>query len=392
MPQHRRRIITLNYLSFVCLGLISGAWGPSLPTLARQMDIGLDAAGGLISALSVGYLVGGLTAGPSMDAIGRRPVYLAALGMTATSLLAILGAPSLVLGLLLAFFLGLGQGSIDVAAHVVMGDATGEERGAALNRLHFFFGAGALIGPVLAGYGLNTLDSLWPAFGLIAALILLIASGMTLTPLPTRSPVHGSAASNARAVISDLTFWALAAFFFLYVGVEVGAGTWTFAFLREGLGSGITLASWATSGFYLALTAGRLAGSRLAGQRIPDKKLVLLGVGGAVVGAVLLWAGGALAAVPPFVIGVLLVGFCFGPVYPTTMGLAQRRYADAAGTIVGLLTAGASLGAITLPWFQGWLLAHGGLRWGVAATGAGVLALLAVGVAALQLITAKVEF
>ncbi len=381
MPQRYRRIVALNYLSFLSLGLISGVLGPSLPSLARRMDIGLGMAGGLISGLSVGYLIGGLVAGAVADAFGRRPVYLTGLGLTGISLLAILSAPSLAMGLLAAFFLGLGQGSIDVVVHVVTGDATLEDRGAALNRLHVFFGLGALIGPVWAGYGLKALDSLWPAFVPIAALTLLIAFGVALARLPAHSLTHETPASNARAIISSRTFWALAAFFFLYVGVEVGVGTWTFAFLSEKLGTGVTLASWATSGFYLALTAGRLAGSRLVGRRMADEKLVLLGVGGAVAGALLLWAAGVSAAIAPFVVAVLLMGFCFGPIYPTAMGVAQRRYAEAIGTTVGLITVGAGLGATSLPWFQGWLLARGGLLGGVGVTGVGMLALLVVGCA-----------
>jgi len=383
MPQHRQRIIVLSYLSFLTLGLGGSAIGPSLPTLARQVNVGLDAVGGLVSSLSVGYLIAGLMAGPLIDTVGRRPVYLAALGIQAFSLPAILGVHNLAMEMLAAFFLGLGQGGIDVVVHVVMGDTASQDRGASLNRLHVLFGVGALIGPALTGYGLNVLGSLWPAFGFIAALTLLIALGVALTPLPTHSLTHPSAASGVRTVVSDRAFWALGAFFFLYVGLEVGIGTWTFAFLSEGLGAEVTLASWAASGFYLALTGGRLLGSRLVGRRVTDEKVVLTGVGGGVVGGLLLVTGGALAAVPLLIVAVLVVGFCFGPIYPTTMGVAQRRYPGAAGTAVGLLTAGAGLGATSLSWIQGWLLARGGLPWGVAATGVGALALLAVAMAAI---------
>lgn len=395
MPHHRRRIITLNYLSFVSLGLAGGALGPSLPTLARQMDVGLDAAGGLVSSSSVGYLIGGLATGPLMDAVGRRPVYLTALAVAATSLLALLSVPNLTLGLLVGFALGLGQSSIDVSAHVVMGDAACEDRGAALNRLHFFFGAGALIGPILVGYGLTVLNSLWPAFGLITLLVLLIGLGMALTPLPTRSVTHNQAHSNARTVIGNRAFWLLAAFFLLYVGVEVGLGTWAFVFLREGLGTGVTLASWAASGFFLALTGGRLVGSRLVSRKIRDERLVLVGLGGACLGALLLWVGGATQIVPLLIVGVCTVGFCFGPVYPTAMGLAQRCYPQAVGTVVGLLTATAGVGAMSIPWLQGWLLTRRGLLWSTGATVAGTLGLLTVGTAGipqpLQQLTREVE-
>jgi MFS family permease len=119
------------------------------------------------------------------------------------------------------------------------------------------------------------------------------------------------------------------------------------------------------------------------GRRVADEKVVLIGVGGGVVGGLLLTTGGALSAAPLLIAAVLVVGFCFGPIYPTTMGVAQRRYPGAAGTAVGLLTAGAGLGATSLPWLQGRLLARGGLPWGVAATGVGALALLAVAMAAI---------
>ncbi|UCC62827.1 MAG: MFS transporter [Anaerolineae bacterium] len=383
MPQQRQRIIALNYASFAILGLGGSALGPSLPTLADQMGVSLDVAGGLISGLSVGYMLGGLTAGLIIDTLGRRLVYLAALGIQALSLLGIVAVPNLAVGLAVAFLLGLGQGSTDLAGHVVTGDVVGQERGAALNRLHLFFGAGALIGPVLIGYGLEALDSLWPAFGVFAALTLLTAFGVASARLPTQSAAHESIAANARAVVGSRTFWGLAAFFYLYVGLEVGLATWTFTFLSEALGTEVTLASWATSGFFLALTAGRLVGSRLAGRQVGDERLVLLGIGGGIGGAVLLWAAGALAAVPAFVAAVLLVGFCFGPVYPTTMGVAQRRYAATIGTAVGLLTVGGSLGATSFPWLQGRLLVRGGLLWSVAATGAGTAALLAVAAAAI---------
>lgn len=383
-PQHQRRIIILNYLSFASLGLMGGAFGPGLPTLARQMNVGLDIAGVLVSGNSVGYLIASLTAGPLMDSLGRRPVYLTALGLAAMSQLAFLGVPSLTFGLLVALFGGLGKGSMNVASHVVVGDAAPENRSAALNRLHVFFGAGALMGPTLTGYSLKSLDSLWLAFGLIAALTLLSAVGLTLTPLPSPAVTPKSAVSNVRAVIGNRRFWGLAAFFFLYVGVEVGVGTWTFAFLREGLDSGVTLASWAASGFFLALTGGRLAGSRLAGRQLADEKLVLLSLGGAVGGGLLLWAGGAAQTALLLVGGVLAVGFCFGPVFPTAMSVAQRRYAESAGTVVGLLTAMGSLGIVAIPWLQGWLLARRGLTWGAAVTATGAAALLTVASVAIR--------
>jgi len=383
MPRQHQRIITLNYTSFLTLGLIGSTIGPSLPTLARQMDVGLDAAGGLVSSLSVGYLIAGLTAGPIVDALGRRPVYLASLGIQTFSLLSILFAPSLAMGMLAFFLLGLGQGGIDIAVHVIIGDAAGQKRGAALNRVHIFFGLGGLVGPIVTGYGLKMLGNSWPSFASFSLLTLLILCGVILTPLPTRRQASQSAATNTKSVLARGTFWILALFFVLCVGVEVGIGTWIFAFLSKGLDAQITLASWSASGFYLAITAGRLAGSKFAGRQARDVKLVLIGLGGALGGLLLLWTGGMFSSVWLFIAGVLVVGFCFGPVYPTAMGLTQQRFPSAAGTAIGLITAGASLGAVSIPWLLGWLLTHNGLLWSVAAAGMFTLILLSVGVAAI---------
>jgi MFS family permease len=141
----------------------------------------------------------------------------------------------------------------------------------------------------------------------------------------------------------------------------------------------VTLASWAASGFYLALTLGRLIGARLVDRRVTAERMVLIGLSGAVAATALLWIGAEMAALTLFFACVVLVGLCFGPIYPTTMGLVQRRYPDAIGTAVGLITTGASVGAMFIPWFQGWLLTNQGLTWSIGVTIAGLALLWGVG-------------
>ncbi|MFZ5915730.1 MAG: MFS transporter [Chloroflexota bacterium] len=379
MPALRTRIVALSYASFVLLGLVGTAVGPSLPTLAHQMGVGLDTAGGLVSSLSMGYLFAGLIAGPLIDALGRRPIFLAALGLQALSLPAVLLAPRMALGMLAMFFLGLGQGSIDIAVHVVVGDTASQNRGAALNRVHFFFGLGGLAGPVLAGQSLSALGSLWPAFVSFLSLNLMLFLGVAMTPLSPGQQARPTTRARPTTLLRSRVFWLAVSFFVLYVGLEVGIGTWTFTFLNKGLHTTVTLASWAASGFYLALTLGRLTAARLVDRRVTGERMVLIGLSGAAAATALLWVGAEMSAITLFFAGVMLVGFCFGPIYPTAMGWVQRRYPDAIGTAVGLITTSASVGAMLMPLFQGWLLTNHGLSWSIGAALVGLVLLWGVG-------------
>jgi len=133
--------------------------------------------------------------------------------------------------------------------------------------------------------------------------------------------------------------------FFVYVGVEVGNGAWTFSHL-VGMGSSQALAGVTVSAYWGALTAGRLLMAGLS-PRFPTYPLVIASCALALLGAavyVALPVGlGALA-------GEVLLGLGLAGIFPLLMALTPARFGERRTPyLVGTMLASANLGAALLP-------------------------------------------
>lgn len=138
--------------------------------------------------------------------------------------------------------------------------------------------------------------------------------------------------------------------FFLYVGLEQSAGAWAYSFLTEARGVGVAASgTWVTL-YWGALTAGRVVFGLLAGRARLDAL-----VRGSLVAIA---AAAALIAFDPFraasPIGLALLGFACGPIFPSLIAATPRRFGAAhAANAVGFQVAAAALGQALIPWLVG---------------------------------------
>jgi fucose permease len=145
--------------------------------------------------------------------------------------------------------------------------------------------------------------------------------------------------------------------FAVYVALEVTIGQWAFTSLTEHRGLGDLAASIWVSAYWVALTAGRLW-LGLAGHRVPVHRLLRVAVAGALVAAVLLWAGGDAAPA-----GLLVAGLALSVVFPLLMLLTPERVgAERAAAAIGWQTASAGVGAAAGPAAAGIVLDATGIE------------------------------
>lgn len=102
---------------------------------------------------------------------------------------------------------------------------------------------------------------------------------------------------------------------------------------------------------------------------------------GALIGARV--AAGVLLVLSPgnaalTVVAVLLIGFCFGPIFPTALSIVTATFRRAPGTAASVVVAMGSLGGMLLPWIQGALLESRGPSSSVLLVAAGAVAMLAL--------------
>lgn len=341
------------YLSFIILGMTTAASGPSLLKLAEHTSSGLDRISLIFIFGSLGYLIGSYLGGRAYDRFSSHKLLSMTLLLIAIASVWIPNARSL--GLLLAamFLSGFASGIIDVGGNALLLWTHGEKSGPFLNGLHFFFGVGSLIAPlVLAQVLLQTGDIHWMYyFFAVVSLPLLI--WFWFLPEPHK-PVHVDDETNSSFPVTIVVLTLV--LFFLYVGLELGFGNWIYTYaLSLGLGTTVT-AAYLTSAFWGSFTFGRLLAVWISTRARP---IVIMAIDllGCILSTmiILLWKESILA----LWIGTVGLGISMASIFPTIILLAGERM-RITGTITGWFLVGSGAGSMLLPWLIGQIFARTG--------------------------------
>ena len=366
----------MAWTATLVIGMFSGALGPLLPQLATRLAVPVEAIGSMFTALFVGALTTQFTGGWLNERVGLRNMVLIGTGTLTLGMVGITVSPNLPLLLVSAALVGLGQGALDISTNVLVAAVFPKEKVvSAVNLLHFAFGAGAVLGPVLASAAMGEWGTPMPALHLAA----LIDLGTLI--IGTRLLLNPSAASpdedrGGRVLYSAPALWFLALLMFLYVGGEMGVGGWTTVYLTRTSPLVASSVALVVSGYWLALTVGRLAGAAL-GTYVSSGSLLMLSVLGSCLGTVFILVGRG--SVVLTVLGTLLVGVSYGPIFPTAVVMATELFRFAPSRAVSIVISLSSLGGMVLPPLQGILLGRVSPLasvWLVAAGSVGMLVML----------------
>lgn len=340
--------------AFVALGLSHASLGPTLMGLAAQVGTGLVQISFGLSARSAGYLTGSIVGGRLYDAVRGHPVLALMLTCIGIGLATLPVVSVLALLILLLFAIGVAEGALDVGVNTLVVWVHGRKVGPYMNALHFFFGLGAFLSPIIVARAVSLGGGIRATYWVLAALVLPVAIAVVRISSPTNA--SGQAPAGVRTGVQKpandrLLLTLLPLFFFLYVGVEGSFGSWIATYAQAtGLGDEET-AAYLTSAFWGALTLGRLLSVPLAVRFTPRQVLAFdLSSCFASVVVLLLWPGVPVATW----LGTAGAGFGMASVFPTTLSLAERHL-TITGTITSLFFAGASLGGMALPWIIGQL-------------------------------------
>jgi fucose permease len=360
----------LALTSFVVLGLPDGMLGPAWPAMRQTFgapiaDLGLILLVTTVGSVAVTAVVGRLIRRLGVPALLSAAGLCAVLGAAGFAL-----APGLWLVLSVAVLVGVAAGMMDGGLNTAIGLA-GRPR--LLNLLHAAYGVGTTIGPLLVTAAI-VIGSWRPAYAALAVFNLIMAAlwlrqrrretlSAATAPTPTdpatpADPVTPAAdprtpgspeesrdhpseswsrrRSSAAVIAGMLTF-------FVYTGVEVGAGQWEASYGRGHLGLSASAAGLATFGYWAALTGVRILLALLPRQ-LSLVGVVRWGSALAVVGAAAIWWGPNRAVA---LTGFVLLGAALAGVFPALIGLTparigRRRAQNAIAWQVGAAAAGGS--------------------------------------------------
>lgn len=337
------------FLAFIALGMTSAALGPTLPGLAEQTGTQLSGISFLFATRSLGFLAGSILAGRIFDRFPGHPIIMGALLLMSISLAVVPFLHQLWLLTAVMFLAGIVEPGVDVGSNTLLVWRFGQKVGPYMNSLHFFFGVGAFLSPIIIAQTMLVSEGgIQLAYWALALLMLPAALAFVRFPsLPIRqrdTAVHGSKANWFLVVL-------VAAFLFLYVGAEVAYGGWIYTYaITLGL-SNETVAAYLTSFFWGSLTLGRLLSIPLTAKLHP-KTLLSGALAGCLLSLVVLIAGQS--SVVALWAGTIGLGLSMSVIFPTTIALAEDTL-SLSGQMTSYFFIGASLGGMSIPWLIGQL-------------------------------------
>lgn len=335
----------LYSLAFVALGFGSGSLGPTLPALAAQTNAEMKQISNMFIARSFGTMIGSWMIGRFYDRIAGHPLLASSLLAVAMALALVPSAPQLPILLALSAFMGIALASVNVGGNALIVLVHGKHVRPFISLLHFAFGVGGYLAPMLVAQLERRADGLQLTYWLLALATVPVGLITFLSPSPSLRE-HRSLDSTARPPAPMIAIFVL--FAFLQIGAEATIMGWYFSYAVE---SGISkqAAAYLNSGFWAAFTVGRLATIWMS-VRVNAPSLIV-----ASLSISLLIAIGLLAftpAPPVLWFGAIGLGLAVAPIFPTVFGLAERMM-GLSGKITGFLLVGSSAGSMFWPWLTG---------------------------------------
>ena len=247
--------------------------------------------------------------------------------------------------------MGVAESVVSVGSNTSLVWTFRERSSPLINGLHFTFGIGAFLSPLIVAQLLPLGNGFQLAYWISGGYFILL--GMWTTQLgnsPTQPKIDKTTQNSTTTARADYILIALTGLFlFFYVGSEVSFGGWYYTYvLSQGFVSEAT-AAYMNSAFWFSFTIGRLISIWIA-VKVPQKKVLPVAVIGSLASISMLFlmpANTALLWISP-----IALGFFMAPIFPTAFSWTSQSL-HLSGKLTGILFLGDSTGAMILPWLVG---------------------------------------
>ncbi|MBN1206177.1 MAG: MFS transporter [Myxococcaceae bacterium] len=366
--QPRPVLLVLAYLAFVSLGLPDTVLGVAWPSLRETFSLPQALLGVPLAASATTYFLSGLLAGRLIRMAGIGSLLALSTALVAIGVAGYTLTPAFALFLFAAGLVGFGSGAVDSALNTYAAQNFGARH---MTWLHAAYSTGAALGPATLTALLARGASWRVGYAVIGTALAAMAVAFTLTrrqwvagspsspkldapgALGTESLNEASRPVSGWTALRHPRVWLQVAIFFIYTGIEVSAGQWSYTVLIEERGVDATTAgAWITL-YWASLLAGRIVLGFVV-ERVGTVRLLRLATGAAVVGALVFAAPGLPVGVGA--VGLALLGFALAPIFPGLMAETPRRVGEQTALhAIGFQVSAATAGVAFLPSVAGLL-------------------------------------
>ncbi|PIE80636.1 MAG: hypothetical protein CSA15_01670 [Candidatus Delongbacteria bacterium] len=346
----KNKVTNIYYILFILVGMMAGLLGPLIPYLSERANISIAKAGGFLSLFAIGSMTGAY--------LSDRILLLSKPSRAIAFLLLLFGlemglfyiSSAYAIYLLLSFLLGATQGVINSSGNSIMLKVWKEEAGPKITTLHFFYGVGNIIIPLLiVGSAIYLRNDSY-----IFLLLVLISLPLAFTLFYNQIPK--SKESEKDKILYDKRspyFLIFLSLFALYVGIELTIGGWitTYGILK---GTDKDTAKTLPSIFWGFLTLGRLLLIYVI-KVVPDRKILFSASILAIVSSSILLLDSTFG----IYLAPALIGLSVSVYFPTLYSYGSKFY-NLEGRNTGFIFISAGVGGVSMPYITGLFIEYFG--------------------------------
>lgn len=322
-------LLIVIYVVFISLGLPDSLFGVVWPVV--HDEFGIEVSFASLYSLIVGACTGGVSfiAGKVIRKFGTSKVTFVSIILTAVGLIGISFSPNIVVMMLFAVVLGYGAGAIDTGLNNFV---SLHYKAQHMNWLHCFWGVGVTLSPIIMSRFLTGEVGSWRSgYRVIAIMQLAIAvivafsfkkwKRIEVSEAPDESdekkaPDKGFVQIiKMRGVLISMTSIGL------YCAMEFLIGTWGATYLVNVFAVSPSEAAKWISIYYGGIMLGRFI-SGFVSMKLSDNMMIRAGVITAIIGVVVIM----LPVGKTSIVGFLLVGLGFGPIFPSIIHSIPSRF------------------------------------------------------------------
>ena len=322
-------VLVVIYIIFISLGLPDSLLGVVWPVV--HQEFGLHESFASVFSIIVGVGTGGVSfiAGTLLRKFGTAKVALVSILVTAMGLVGISLSPNVVVMIIFSIILGYGAGAIDTGLNNFV---SLHYKASHMNFLHCFWGLGVTISPLIMSAFLGDSEGSWRGGYRIVALLQLIIGAIALTAFrkweriekgteKTESEPEEKSEITLKDVLKIKAVLTSILSLGAYCGMEFLLGTWgaTYAVNVFNL-SPAHAAKW-VSLIYGGIMLGRFVAGFVS-MKLSDNKMIKSGALISLVGMIIL----ALPIGDASLFGFLVIGFGFGPIFPSVLHSVPSRF------------------------------------------------------------------
>jgi len=345
-------LLTLIYVAFISYGLAESPLGAAWPVIRTQMDVPVSYAGIITVLTGIGTVTATLNSDRLTRKFGAGQITAAAVFIIGVAMFGYSVSGSFWVLCLFALPYGLGTGSIDAALNNYVAL---HYKSRYMSWLHCFWGAGAMISPVLMGYFLTNNLGWRMGFKSISIFQIILAVVLVASvPLWQKRPTEQAdgkptAALSLAEILRIKGVKHMLVAFAAACAIEATVMLWTTSYLVFARGIAAETAAKYMSVYFFGIMAGRFLSGFVA-DRVGDRRMIWASAAVLFLGITVLGLPAGSGREWVYICGLLVIGLGCAPIYPAVIhSTAENFGAEKSQSIIGVQMASAYLGIVLVP-------------------------------------------